>query len=192
MSLKRLAPVLLAAGLVASAAACGDDNPFEASLPTTADQALEVYALSGTAPELPTAYFAVSQTVMRVDSLGFDVAFDITADGRIALYPVRTLGQPLSARSIGIRVDSATPYASLVRAPTRGYVRDSVVTVPVGRTVVLETPFSGCSLYALSQVVYTKLIVDSANVGTRKIFFHAVNNPNCGFRSLRPGVVPKD
>jgi hypothetical protein len=130
--------------------------------------------------------------VMRVDSLNFDVAFDITPSGQISLYPVRTLGQPLLAKSVGIRVDSTATFEGLTRAPVRGYVRDSVVTFTIGKVVVLETPFGGCGPYALSQNVYTKLVVDSADVVTRRIKFRAVNDPNCGFRSLQPEVTPKD
>jgi hypothetical protein len=191
MLLKRLAP-LLAAGLLAVAAACDDRNPFEASLPTSADRPHEVYALTGTSPELPSAFFAVAQVVMRVDSLTFDVAFDITPAGTVAIYPVRALGQPLSARSVGIRVDSTRSYGAVTRAPGGSYLRDSVVVVPTGRPVILETPFSGCGLYSISQFVYTKLVVDSVDTDRRKIYFHAVNNPNCGFRELRPGVTPED
>jgi hypothetical protein len=128
---------------------------------------------------------------MRVDSLGFDVAFDITPAGQVELLPVRALAQPMDGRSIAIRVDTAA-FESIQRAPVRGYVRDSVVTVPVGDVAILETPFPGCGPYSISQNVSAKLVIDSVNVGTRRIFFRAVNNPNCGFRSLRPKVVPKD
>lgn len=199
MPSKRLLPLAAAVGLTLAAAACQDDTLFEASLNTTPITPFEVYALTGAGPGLPSAYSAVrnfgdpfSSQIRRVDSLDFDVAFDITPGGQISLYPLRTLGQPLSGRSVGIRVDSSVAFGDLQRAPVRGYVRDSVVTFAVGRTVVLETPFAGCGPYSLSQNVYTKLVVDSANLGTRKIFFRAVNNPNCGFRSLRPDARPKD
>jgi hypothetical protein len=47
-----------------------------------------------------------------------------------------------------------------------------------------------CLAY-LSTIRYTKLVVDSIDVARRAIFFRTVHDPNCGYRSLVPGVVPK-
>jgi hypothetical protein len=43
----------------------------------------------------------------------------------------------------------------------------------------------------VSPNVFTKLVVDTVDVAARRIVFHTVHNPNCGYRSFRPGV-PKD
>jgi len=189
MIFKRILPLatVLAAALVGSA--CNDSTGFEAQLETRRDTFI-VYAMSGSAPELPTAYSSVGRQVMRVDTLLFDVAFDLTADGQVALLPVSVVGQSPLGRRIGIRADTVA-FESLQRAPVQGYTHDSVLVVPVGRTVVVEAPGNTCGLYALSQNLYTKFVIDSVNPVTRQIGFHAVHNPNCGFRSLRPGI-PKD
>ena len=48
-----------------------------------------------------------------------------------------------------------------------------------------------CLAY-LSTIRYTKLVVDSIDVARRAVFFRTVHDPNCGYRSLIPGVVPKN
>jgi hypothetical protein len=40
--------------------------------------------------------------------------------------------------------------------------------------------------------MYSKLVIDSVNTGRRAIFFRSVNDPNCGYRNLVPGAVPKN
>lgn len=191
MILKRTLPVVIALGAAALGAACDDTTGLEAQYKTFADTFV-VYALSGTAPQLPTAFNSVAPAVLRVDTLEFDVAFDITSDGRVALYPISTVAFLRSPRRVAMRVDSTTGFESLQRAPSRGYVVDSVVVVPVGRTVILEVP-GACNPYtSLSPYVYTKLVVDAVDPVTRRIDFHTVHNPNCGYRTLRPGVVPEN
>jgi len=192
---KRLLPLLATLTLAASTAACGDDELFRAAFSNSAETTFQVYALTGTPPHLPTAFSVARFDTLRVDSIAFgqpfDIAFDIAPDGRVVLYPLRTLGQATVGKRIGIRVDSAA-FASIERAPVRGYVRDSIVTVPVGRTVIIETQTTDCSPYSISQNIYAKIAIDSAIAAERRIKFRAIGNPNCGFRSLRPSILPKD
>jgi SET domain-containing protein len=46
--------------------------------------------------------------------------------------------------------------------------------------------------FSFSTIMYSKLVIDSVNTGRRAIFFRSVNDPNCGYRNLVPGAVPKN
>ena len=192
MRFKRILPAALALAAAALGAACDDSTGFEAQLETEADTFV-AFALTGTAPQLPTAYNSTARPrgfVTRIDALQFDVAFDLTPAGQIALLPVNVVGLPVDGRRVGIWTDT-TSFERMQRAPSRDYVYDSVVVVPVGQTVVIQAPSGSCGFYALSQFVFTKFVVDSVSQASRRIWFHAVHNPNCGYRSFRPGI-PED
>jgi hypothetical protein len=187
---KRLISFAAAVGATAvvTLAACNDSTGYEATIPVFRDTAI-VFAMTGSPPQLPNAFSFVSGRATRIDSLAFDVAFDITADNQVALYPVTTIGQLSAPRRIGIRVDSAG-FETIQRAPVSGFVHDSLVVVPIGRTFILEVP-GNCQLYSLSAYQYSKVVIDTVDPVTRQIAFHAVTDPNCGFRSFKTGV-PKD
>jgi hypothetical protein len=53
--------------------------------------------------------------------------------------------------------------------------------------VVFELASDACQ-YSLASQLYAKLVVDSVASTRRQIYFRAVRDPNCGFRSLQPGV----
>jgi hypothetical protein len=48
-----------------------------------------------------------------------------------------------------------------------------------------------CS-FSFSTILYTKFVVDSIDVARRAIYFRAVHDPNCGYRNLVAGAVPKN
>ena len=75
--------------------ACGDTNNMlmPASSENTARN-FSVFALSGTSATLPAAYQFTSERLARPQLLlnggvNFDVAFDLTADNKVKLLPVR-------------------------------------------------------------------------------------------------------
>lgn len=187
MPSKRLLAFAAALGL-AALAACDQSTGYEAQFPVVTGNYI-VYALSGSGPQLPTAFSTVAGKVMQVDTLAFDFAFDLTPAGEVTLLPVTKIGTLVSPRRISFHVDSSS-FDDLQRAPISSWVHDSIVTVPIGRTVVIEAPGS-CQVYALSQYIYTKMVVDSVDQPARRIYFHATSDPNCGFRSFKAGV-PKD
>ena len=77
-------------------------------------------------------------------------------------------------------------------APERGYVYDSVKTVSVGQTVAFVTKDVNCLPSNISTYdVYAKMIIDSVHMDDRSIYARMVSDPNCGFRGLVPGVIPK-
>ena len=174
-------------------AACGDPFGLRATLPTVTDT-VSLYAMSGTSPALPAGFSLVSGDVARITpELAFDVAFDLSSDGRVRVLPVRqisptrlVLGAPSPTHQVGLQASSVT-FESLTQAPRGGYVADSVLVVPVGQVVVIESRSETCS-FSLSPVIYGKVVIDSIDAGSRKLFMRTTRNPNCGFRSFQPGV----
>jgi hypothetical protein len=182
----------LAAGIALGAVACSDPNENTNVLTVVADT-LTVYALSGTAPSFPAGYYTATGAVTRVDgSFNFDIAFDIDATNKVVVYPQRLVGvSAIGAKPVGMQRLSV-PFDSLERAPAGGYVFDSSFVVTPGEGLVLQVQANAeCSL-AFSTLRYTKLVVDSIDVPRRAIFFHSVHNPNCGYRTLVPGTVPRN
>jgi hypothetical protein len=77
---------------------------------------------------------------------------------------------------------SATPFDSLAEAPNAGYQADTLpITVGIGQSVVVRAQSGSCTAY------YAKAVVVGIDAVTGEITVRARVNPNCGFRSLRPG-----
>ena len=179
-----------------AAAACGEPTGVRANFETRSDT-LSAYAMSLTPIEYPSALKTVSiglaapQVVRASGDVPFDVAFDLASDGRVVLLPVR-LVVPGASSTIATRVGlqtSDSAFATLSRAPRSGYQYDSLaVTVDTGKTVVIEVTENRYCQGFIGQTIYSKLVVDSVQAATRRIFFRTVTDPNCGFRSFLPGV----
>lgn len=189
-------PVLLS-GTLLVVGLLGCDDPFasNATSPTAADT-LVAFAMTGTPPQFPSGYSAGTGALSRIEpEIGFDVAFDLTNDGRIRLVPARLVsqfrvqfGRTSLTHQVGL-LTTTTGFDVLARAPDRGYKRDSVAVVTPGEAVILEVISDICQFqFTFSQVLYAKLVVDSVHTAARQIFFRAVRNPNCGFRSFQPGI----
>lgn len=189
--LRALTAGLLAA-IGAGLAACSDPNSGIQLVPVIADT-LTLWALSGTSPSFPSAYLASSGAITRADGgFSFDVAFDIDPSGKVVVYPQRLIGVPLSGpKPVGLQRITGT-FDSMVRAPGAGYVFDSSFVVTPGQGLVMQVQNSGDCLSFISTVRYTKMVVDSINAARRLIYFRAVHDPNCGYRGLVAGGVPKN
>jgi hypothetical protein len=188
----------LAAATFAAAAmlACGDPNAPEPRFETYADT-LGVYAVNGAPRGAPTAIHLVSgalgsPAVVTDASFTFDVAVDIDAQGRPALYPVRTVAASfIATHRVGVR-RTTDPFESIVLAPEGGYTHDSVAVLNIGEVVLLESADpSACNLLLGGGVIYAKMVVDSVRTSDRRVFLRITADPNCGFRSLVPGI-PSD
>ena len=185
----------LAAATFAAAAilACGDPNAPVARFPNYADT-LGLYALNGAPRGAPTAIHLIrgvgsSSGVATDGSFTFDVAVDIDAAGRPVLYPVRALAAPFLGRHrVGIRRESR-PFDSITEAPTDGYTHDSLAVVAIGEVVLIESTDPDATQACFGNaVIYAKMVVDSITASTRRVFVRITADPNCGFRSLVPGV----
>jgi hypothetical protein len=174
----------------AIAAACDDPFAVRADAEVN-DDTLFVFALSGTPLGFPTSLDTWLRQVVRVDpSFGFDVAFDIDQQARARIIPVRLVGGTATqSRVVGLQ-KATRPFDEIVQAPSSGYSYDSVVVLQPGEAVIVQALRSECALF-INQYIYSKLSIDSVAPSRRTIYFRFVQDPNCGFRSLAPGV-PKN
>jgi hypothetical protein len=191
----RLLALLIAVGAVAALNGCGDSTGIRAQFPNTDRPNVTVYALNGTPPALPSAVQMRSTLARVIDgSFAFDIAFDLNAAGDVIAYPVRRVAsQFVQAHPVGFQLSNET-FAAATRAPISGYVYDSTLVLPVGKTLYVDVIDASCSNFSLlGQNIRGKIVVDSVIKSSRIIYLHLFSNPNCGFRSLLPGDdLPKD
>lgn len=193
---KGLVQIAVAFASVAALAACDDSLGLRASVAVQFDT-LSAYSMTATPISFPAAYSASNGFVVRVDqTIAFDVAFDLAANGEVQLIPARRIsvtrqvgGVPTATQRVGMQLINGS-FESLTKAPSGGYTYDSTFVVAPGEGVVIELASDICQ-YSLVQQIYAKLVVDSVAADRRQIYFRAIRDPNCGFRSLQPGV-PKN
>jgi hypothetical protein len=186
------AAVAAIAGL-ALATGCKDTNILTASLPVATDT-LVAYALTGTPASLPSALAITLRSTVRVDGAGsFDVGFDFDSTGQLIVSPVRVLVNQLSgAPQVGIQSMFTTPFDDIKSAPGGYYRPDTAIVVKPGQPFVLlvnRTTASDVCVYDPAPRIYAKVVIDSTKPNTtRAIYMRVVTDPNCGFKSLVPGL----
>jgi len=176
--------LLFVAATATLAAACGETQRLPAQGEVFSDT-LIVYALSGTDISYPTALNVRELAVVRATGVfDYEIAFDIDATGNAVLYPIEVLvAADVPFRRVGLqKLD--LPFDSLTSAPRTGYVYDQPTTLAAGESVAIEAS-------VVCQYPYPQVMIDSVSVARRAIYFHAVSDPSCGFRSLVPGELPK-
>jgi hypothetical protein len=189
MKLRIVTLGVLSAAILASA--CTDPIHIQASDVVSIDT-LTVSALSGTSPSLPSSVDLFTRQPVVVDgSAQFDVAFDIVSATKVRVIPVKLVVTSISGvRLVGLKT-APGKFDSLLLAPTGTYQQDSSLTVSPGDLVVFQTTrsLSGefCQ-FAISPYLYAKLSVISIDMTARTIQFQLGTDPNCGFRSLQPGL----
>ena len=191
--LRKTTLALVAGALVVSGVACGNLTGVPASLPTLSDSAL-VYAINGAPPGAPTALHVFAGQLFSADaSFLFDVAFDIDSSGHAVLLPQRAVASGLAAtHTVGLQT-ATTSFESLTRAPTSGYRADTALVASVNVPVLVQSADpSACSTSITGRTVYAKVVIRSIDVAARQMIVQFTTDPNCGFRSLLPGVIPKD
>ena len=188
--------LLLAAVLIAAVSACDGSTGLGPTIDNRDVPDLTVYAMNGTAQTLPAGLNLRARQVTNIDpSWAFDLAFDIDAQGAVVIHTVRVVGSHILATlpRVGLQTDT-TSFANVRLAPTTGYTYDSSLTVPIGRTVLIDKIDNSCSPFAgafLGFNIRAKLRVDSVNQTSRAIYLKFLPNRNCGFRSLQLGE-PKE
>lgn len=184
--MSRLSALLALAAL--ATAACGDPTRPDAELEVKIDT-ISLYALNGTPPSAPVGFSILDRRLHALDAgFGFDVALDIDAQGRPVLYPVRAVASSIvGAKSVGLRTVGES-FEQLTRAPRGDFRRDTALVVNLGQTAVVEVPTPVCQFSVMGVNLYAKLVVDSVRLSDRRIFLRIGTNPNCGFRSLVPGI----
>lgn len=190
MSRRRVA--ILLAAFVLPVSACQDLASPSAYTVTVADT-LRASALNGTPLGSRSALSVFTPAVIAPDgNLDFDLAFDLDANGKTVLIPVSKVAVCPRICQVGLQVITDSTFDQLTRARTRGYTYDTPITIETGQPVMVVAKAIACSTDLYSNDLYAKLVIDSVHTAERAIFFRIVTDPNCGFRGLVPGEMPKN
>jgi hypothetical protein len=187
----RLSRVALAA-LALAAIACGGPTLPKAAY-TSLLSTYELYAFTGAPPHASTAISFTSGSVRADATFGFDLALDLDANGKVVVYPVRTVAGDLAGtlKRIGLQ-PVAGPFESVREAPSTGYDTLSVRTITPGAVLAVELQeIAQCQYSAGGFYLYGKLVVDSVTTTPRRIFGRYVLDPNCGYRQVMPDTIPE-
>jgi hypothetical protein len=191
-SMKARFAVVAAISAVAVLNACGDPTSIQASLPTSVDS-LSVFALSGTPAAYPSGISIVGRQPVRVDGFAnFDVAFDINADGKAVIYPVRlVVASPGGSRPVFLQKVAGT-FESVTAAPKTGFEGDTALVMLPGEVVLAQSAHNNgngdlCQ-FALNPNIFAKFAIDSVSLASRIIYLKMGVDPNCGFRSFVTGI----
>ncbi|HKG94784.1 MAG TPA: hypothetical protein VKA84_22915 [Gemmatimonadaceae bacterium] len=213
MKCRAFVPLVLVA-CAALAGACKDSTASGAIVRTSTDTMVAL-AVTGTPLTSPSALSLVGYradtaddlfadpSLLRVDSIfDFDLVFDIDAAGKTVLMTPQSVANRLAVRVIptslgprgvgphrvGLQVATAgTNFETIEESPNGGFVYDSLVRVDPGSAVFVQSYVTFCS-GLVRPFLFAKLVVDSANAATRKVYFRVTLNRNCGYRSFRPGI----
>ncbi len=179
--------------LAVIAVACGDITRPKATYPNVLTN-YTIYGLTTAPASAPTAISFLGGSMAANASFLFDVAFDIDPSGRAVVYPVRTLASALagSAKRVGLQPVSGA-FDDVRSVPETGYDTVSAKTINPGSVLAVEMRDPNvCFSYSLvsSQFIYAKLVVDSINAASRKLYIRTVVDANCGYFSVVPDSVP--
>ncbi len=179
---------LVAAFAVAALVGCGPDPFAPRADGPTVDTNFQIWAITGSPVPYPTAFAVPQRATVRLDPSGtFDIAFDITPEGKLQVLPVaKVISSLAGTRSIGIIVSDSS-YSQIASAPTSGWAADSIVELQVGQAFILQVTTQFCQ-FNQRQVIYGKFRVDSILPDERRARLRGRVNPNCGFRSFADGT----
>lgn len=182
-------------------AACGDVTKpaaYLANVPRTDT----LYAFTGAPVNAPTAFYFMGSAAVPANALfGFDVAFDLDANGKTLVYPVRNLGGPLAnlqramqgqsyLQRVGLQILPGS-FDAIASVPTGGYDTLSVQRLVPGQVLAANVLDPSCVYSTAGRTIVAKITVDSVNTTTRRIYTRTVVDPNCGYFSVMPDSIPK-
>jgi hypothetical protein len=180
----------------ARAAACGAllalatlpacQDPFalpDATVENVVDT-LSVWAVSGTALHLPSAYAVDVRRAVRPDAgAGFDFVFEMDAAGQAQLLPTGAIDL---GRSSGVLL-ATQPFDSITVAPVTGYQDSLAVAVGLDDVAIIRSRPVQCFFQTI-EPLYAKLRVLTIDPAERRMDFEVLANVNCGYRGLEPGL----
>jgi hypothetical protein len=188
----RVSALLIAVG---SLAVSSCDDPLANAPRLSNREAFPIaFTLNGTPVSAPTGLRVRAQNVFAIGpALDFDLAFDITPAGdSVIVYTVAAVANQLfPTHRVGLQTSTGT-FDQITEAPRDGFVYDSTFRVAIGQTVLIDVIETACTFESIVGLnIRAKMVVDSVNTVTRKVFLHTLTNQNCGLRNLQPGE-PRD
>ncbi len=172
----------LALGLL-TLAACGYAG-LQPGIYANVVDTVTLYALDGTALELPSAYSIATAAVVRTDqSSSLDFAFNITSGDSAVLLPTGALHL-----GIGSGIESVNaPFDAITIVPGGRYVDTLPVHIDSGTVAVVHSRATSCPVTGSFSYLYAKLQVLAIDTIARSVRLQILPNKNCGYRSLEPG-----
>jgi hypothetical protein len=183
---------VVAATLAIAAIACGDPTKPKAVY-VNAPGSYAIYAFTGAPATGSTAISFLGGAVRTDASFTFDVALDLDQTGKTIVYPVRKLGSALvgGLKRVGLQPVPGT-FEALRVAPTTGYDTVNAQVIAPGTVLAVELQdINNCAYSLGGQLLYAKLVVDSVQSASRRIFVRTVVDPNCGYLQLMPDTIPE-
>ena len=172
----------LALGLL-TVTACGDTK-LQTAFDTNVVDTVTLYALDGTALQLPSAYSISTAAVVRTDqSSSFDFAFNITSGDSAVLLPTGALHLGVGSGILKV----AAPFDAITIVPGGVYVDSLPVHIDSGTVAVVHSRALSCIVTGTLSYVYAKLQVLAVDTVARSLTMQILSNKNCGYRSLEPG-----
>ena len=166
-----------------SVLACGDTG-LQPGIDANTIDTVSLYALDGTALDLPSVFRIAAPHVLRADqNSDFDFAFNLTAGDSAVLLPTGAVSLGIGS---GIQVVHA-PFNAITLVPGGLYVDSLPVHVDSGTVAVVHSRATSCPVTASFSFLYAKLQVMKIDTVARRIDLIVLTNQNCGYRSLEPG-----
>jgi hypothetical protein len=184
--MRRLIQLSLLAAAALSAA-CGDSQDLPDAIDANVVDTVSLGSLTGTPISVPSGYSLPEGRTVRTDQTSaFDFAFNLEPGGRPVLLPLAALGlTPGISADPGLQ-KTELGFDEISEAALNDYVTDSVIAVTVGERYYVRSRAVCTALGGVPQ--YGKLEVLAIDPDARSLTFRILNNNNCGYRSLLPGV----
>ena len=185
------AAALLAPALLAAVAACSDPFQLPPANLAPASGTVTLWALTGTDISNPSAFDVELNSVARTDrTSNFDFAFDLRVDSLLR----DTSAVLLPRGALGLYVDGGLQvvqqaFDSITIAPTTGYQDTVAAAVKVGTVVIAASRSQTCNS-GIIKPIYAKIHVTALDLVARTLTFDIVQDPNCGYRSLKADTLP--
>ena len=172
----------LALGLL-TVTACGDTK-LQPGFDENVVDTVTLYALDGTALQLPSAYSISTAAVVRTDQQStFDFAFNITSSDSAVLLPTGALHLGIGSGILKV----AAPFDAVTIVPGGVYVDSTPVHIDSGTVAVVHSRPVSCLVTGSLSYEHAKLQVLAIDTVARSLRIQILSNKNCGYRSLEPG-----
>jgi hypothetical protein len=171
--------------MVLAAAGCSDSNGLPDATLTNIEQTATLYALVGTPVQTPSGFAIDGSRLVRTDqSIDFDFAYNVEADGRRVFLPRGTLGiDPTSSVNPGLLRRNES-FDAITLAASNGYITDQAVPIALGERYMVR----GRITCTIGVPRYAKLEVQAFDDDARTVTFRVLTDDNCGFKGLEPGL----
>ena len=177
---------LLVLPLLAVAAACSDPNDLGDPTIQNVVDTVTIGSLEGTPISTPSGFNINTGAVRTDQTVDFDFAYNIRRmpDGSYqrVLVPRAVLGLAGTSADPGLQQRQES-FADITRAPSNGYITDSVVPIALGERYLVR---SRVVCTSLGVPLYGKLEILSFQDST--VTFQVLADRNCGFKDLLPGL----